>query len=138
MSRGGFERNRDELRKARQTMAGLVNTGQVTALDRFGVPIRVGDFVVVRLPQDPAMQVVDIKPVLRPDAQPGTLEVTVAVHFPITVRAGLPVTNMLLVGSMTQEDGDAAPQPAAAAAAGGARADGASGGPDGDAGGHQA
>lgn len=111
----GFERNREELRKARNTMVNKVTTGEVTALDRFGMPIRPGDMVVVHLDPDPVMQVLDIKPPIDPRQPVDQVTIILSVTVPMMVRAGLPVTNLLVIGSPMKED---VPSSADATAAG--------------------
>lgn len=117
--RGIVERNAQQLREARNTMAKLVNSGQVRALDRMGVPIAKGDLVIVRLNPDPIFQVIDVKPPLDPRQRLDTVTVIIAVTIPLTVQAGVPNTHMLVYGSILSEDApssdlmtDPDPQPA--------------------------
>lgn len=114
MSRKGFERNADELRKARNQMANLVNSGQVSALDRMGIPIKVGDLAIVHLTPDPILQVLAVKPQMDPRAPADQVTVIFGLQFPMHVRAGLPVSNVVIVGSNLREDVVEEPEPAVA------------------------
>lgn len=107
----GFQRQQNELRKARATMANLVNSGQVNAIDRWGTPIKKGDLVMVHLSPDPLLQVMDIKPPFDPRQPADQITIVFAMQIPIAVRAGLPIASMTIMGSALEMDPDEPPAP---------------------------
>lgn len=98
---------------------GMIASGQIAPLDRFGVPIRPGDLVTWRGPvtHDLIWEVRDVVPVLEPNVPAGVCRVTLICTSPVAVRAHQPEISMIRVGrTQTAADAEAeTPQGAEAA-----------------------
>lgn len=67
-------------------------------LDRMNNPIEVGDIVAYDAPLIPFFQVVDIKPIMDPNAPRGAVHIVLAATFPVQLMAGRPTANVIVVG----------------------------------------
>jgi hypothetical protein len=81
---------------------GSIPSAQAEPRDRFGVPIRVGDLVIHKVEPDPIFEVLDVKPVLAPNAPPGLCILTLAIQMPIYVSTQQPIGNLLVWGNVKE------------------------------------
>lgn len=99
-------------RHQRRQFRAMAEGGQVGAVDRFGMPIQVGDLVVVELGMTPTFQVVDIVPNLQPNVPPGTITVVVTTTIPMMTQANQALRGLVVVrpaevdGDEPQDGGD--------------------------------
>jgi hypothetical protein len=66
--------------------------------DRFGAPVAPGANVLFRPSYDFVYQVVEATPVIDPRVPPGQVRLTLQSTTSITVPAGMPLMNMLVIG----------------------------------------
>jgi len=96
MRRQRQQQSQHDLRRMMQRTQPAVPT---EPRDRFGVPIRLNDLLIYRSDADPIFQVVDIQPVLAPNAPPGLTKVTLTVTMPIYVSTLQPAGNCIVWGN---------------------------------------
>lgn len=113
----GADQRANEQRMAmeRQNFAAALSAGARNAqpIDRVGVAIKKDMIVMYRPPQDIFFRVLDVKPVLDPRYPPGLVNVIVGVEFPITLRAGQPQPNMIVIGGPRPDGSPTATEPPA-------------------------
>lgn len=113
-----------EFRKARERAHADASVGRaivegnpaVFPKDRFGVPIAPNTNVLFRPSYDFVYQVTDVAPVIDPRVPPGQVRLTLQSVTTITVPAGMPLMNMLVIGvaeeSKPSGESDEASKPA--------------------------
>lgn len=106
-----------EFRKARERAHADAAVGRaivegnpsVFPKDRFGVPIAPRTNVLFRPSYDFVYEVVDVAPVIDPRVPPGQVRLTLQSTTSITVPAGMPLMNMVVIGVANQAEPAAAP-----------------------------
>ncbi len=98
------EQNRraEEARRASKQFLQALSAGQVSPLDRFQNPIRMGDKVLYKTPYDLIFTVQAITPVLNPNVPPGLMDVILTVTVPLRVAANQPNPNAVIVQQQEQ------------------------------------
>lgn len=81
---------------AKQVAAGAPSA---MPIDRFGVPIRVGDEILFRPPFDWVFHVVAIQPIMDPRAPVGMVTMVLQASAPVHVQGGQPLMNATIVMS---------------------------------------
>lgn len=99
----------------RQQLNDAIARGEVNSAprDRFGVPLKIGDYVLFRPFMDPVCQVVDIKPVIDPRAPAGLVTVVLQAVIPMHVPINLPNQQMIALGTQDnpESNGDGPSDP---------------------------
>lgn len=96
--------------EAAAAMARLAGTEEPK--DRFGQPIRVGDLVVYRPPQDDVFQIVEVQrtSAVNPTAPPGIVTIVLSATFPVHANVLQRIGNMIRCGHVQGEAEAAAMQ----------------------------
>lgn len=103
--------NADQKAAMLRSFAQAVAAGDQNAMarDRFGVTIKAGDLLLYRPNVDMVFKVADVKPVLDPRIGPGHVTIVLVVEAPITLRVGMPVSNMIVIGMPATAPAEAPP-----------------------------
>ncbi len=101
------EKARQEFEQGRQSRArkdaierltGDMQLGRAGVMDRFGNIIHAGDHVLIKLPNDPVMEVLSVTPNLDPSAPVGLLKVVVRCEVPIMCAVNQPAKSLVRIG----------------------------------------
>lgn len=96
-SREELFRQRRERARLEARVGQAIQSGdpRVFPSDRFGAPVTPGSHILFRPTYDFVYEVLDVKPVLDPNAPPGMINLVLASETTITIPAGTPLMNMV-------------------------------------------
>ncbi len=95
-----FEQGRQNRQRneAIERLTGDMQLGRAGVMDRFGNMIHAGDHILIRLPNDPVMEVISVTPNLDPHVPVGMLKVIVRCEVPIMCAVNQPAQSMVRIG----------------------------------------
>lgn len=102
------EQAQRELGQQLQKFARLLNEGKTGLIDRFGIQLRPGDYLLYRPTFDLIFEVVDIAPVLDQSRPAGYLKLKLACETTIEFVAGQRAMSIVKCGQRSVEEGGAA------------------------------
>ncbi len=99
-ARAEFEQGRQNRQRneAIERLTGDMQLGRAGVMDRFGNMIHAGDHILIRLPNDPVMEVISVTPNLDPHVPVGMLKVIVRCEVPIMCAVNQPAQSMVRIG----------------------------------------
>lgn len=105
MSRENEFRKQRERAHADATIGRAIVEGNPSVFpkDRFGIPVAPGTNVLFRPSYDFVYRVLEATPVIDPRVPPGQVRLTLQSVTTITVPAGMPLMNMLVIGVAGEE-----------------------------------